>query len=119
MGKLEMIAEETAIHDIIMEYNRALMSNGAFNTAHEGYAVILEELDELWEEVKKKARNRDSAKMYKEAVQIAAMGMRFAIDICLDEYGKILDGLTTEPQKVESDKTSLASLGKSEPGRGR
>lgn len=48
-----------------------------FNSAHEGYAVILEELDELWTVVK--ANHRRSA--IDEAVQVAAMAVRFVLDI--------------------------------------
>lgn len=53
-----------------------------FNSAHEGYAVILEELDELWDEVKKNGQKRDIQKMRDEAIQVAAMAMRFVIDVC-------------------------------------
>ncbi len=50
------------------------------NSAHEGYAVILEELDELWDEVKSK--NPDKARMREEAIQVAAMAARFVEDLC-------------------------------------
>ena len=42
---------------------------------HEGYAIIKEELDELWEEIKSK--NRTPTNLYIEAMQVAAMGVRF------------------------------------------
>ena len=38
---------EKAIKEIIKEYDRATKSFTSFNSTHEGYAVILEELDEL------------------------------------------------------------------------
>ena len=53
-------------------------------SAHEGYAVLLEEVDELWDEVKKnpsKYAHRDKD-MRKEAIQIAAMAIRFVLDVC-------------------------------------
>ena len=51
-----------------------------FHTPHEGYAVILEELDELWDLVKAdKARGSDAER---EAIQIAAMAVRYVLDIC-------------------------------------
>ncbi len=62
--------------------------NGPFNSAHEGYAVILEELDELWDEVKKKQAERSSETLKKEAVQVGAMAMRFLVDI-VSEGGRI------------------------------
>lgn len=49
---------------------------------HEGYAVILEELDELWTEVKRQPIDR--AALRKEALHVAAMGLRFLKDVCDD-----------------------------------
>lgn len=42
-----------------------------FKSTHEAYAVILEEMDEFWDEVKK--RNPDLKNMKKELIQISAM----------------------------------------------
>jgi hypothetical protein len=56
-------------------------------SAHEGWAVLLEEVDELWEEVKKKPAKRDPVHMYGELVQVAAMAQRMAEDIVLS--GKV------------------------------
>jgi len=53
---------------------------GLFNSAHEGFAVLKEEVDELWEEIKD--RNRDMAAMRAEAIQVAAMAIRFVEDVC-------------------------------------
>lgn len=44
-----------------------------FNSAHEAYAVILEELDEFWELVRQKRRDRKPEEIKKELVQIGAM----------------------------------------------
>lgn len=52
-----------------------------FVNQHEGYAVILEELDELWDEVKKNQRNYDLFNQRKEAIQCAAMCIRFATEL--------------------------------------
>jgi hypothetical protein len=51
-------------------------------SAHEGYAILLEEVDELWEEVKKRPESRDVEAMRKEAIQVAAMAVRFVRDCC-------------------------------------
>jgi hypothetical protein len=59
-----------------------------FNSAHEGFAVLKEEVDELWDEVKAKQGACDVAKMRKEAVQVAAMAMRFVLDVCDSERGQ-------------------------------
>ncbi len=57
------------------------------NSAHEAYAVILEELDEFWEQVRMKREVRDPAAMLTELVQIAAMAQRAAEDLGLIERG--------------------------------
>ena len=59
---------------IIAEYNRSVRIHGGFNSLHEGYAVILEELDEYWEEVKKKGPSKDRLK--DEMIQIGAMVLK-------------------------------------------
>jgi len=59
------------------EFLEATYKNGVFNGGHEGYAVIKEELDELWEEV----RHNNTAKACREAVQVAAMAIRFIYDL--------------------------------------
>lgn len=52
------------------------------NSHHEAYAVILEELDEYWEEVRKKKSERDLDNTRLELVQIAAMAIRAYFDLC-------------------------------------
>ncbi len=52
-----------------------------FVNQHEGYAVLLEEVDELWTEVKKNQKVYDLAAQRKEAIQIAAMAIRFATEL--------------------------------------
>lgn len=64
------------------ELYRASESFGPFNSAHEGWAVIHEEMEELWAEVMKKQSQRSKEKMREEAIQIAAMAVRFIIDLC-------------------------------------
>lgn len=66
--------------EIQAELSRAMQKHPRMNSPHEGYAVILEELDELWEEVR--AQHQDKEKMRKEALQVAAMAARFILDLC-------------------------------------
>lgn len=71
----------TAIaEEVIDELVQACEKFKRFNSAHEGYAVILEELDELWDEVKKHDKN--VLAMREEAIQVAAMAIRFIMDSC-------------------------------------
>jgi hypothetical protein len=65
------------------EFKKACHKFKPFNSSHEAFAVIQEEVDEFWEEVKKKKEERDPAKMLKELIQIAAMARRSANDLGL------------------------------------
>jgi hypothetical protein len=64
------------------ELARACAKYPKFTSAHEGYAILLEEVDELWDEVKKRPDVRDRERMRAEAIQIASTAMRFIMDIC-------------------------------------
>lgn len=68
--------------DVVRELATARERFKPFNSAHEGYAVLLEEVDELWDEVKKKPADRDRKLMREEAIQVAAMAMRFVLEVC-------------------------------------
>ncbi len=50
-------------------------------SAHEAFAILLEEADELKAEVWKGPKTRDYEKMQKEAVQVAAMAVRLILDV--------------------------------------
>ena len=74
------------IADVIEEHDRAISLHPKFNSRHEGYAILLEEIDELWDIIKiNHAKNPECRKdMKKEAVQVAAMAIRFIEDCCAD-----------------------------------
>jgi len=83
----------------IEELDRALAEVGSevidaranwppFNSAHEAFAVLSEEHAELWEHVRTKQSRRDLAAMRKEAIQVAAMAIRFATEVCTEERGR-------------------------------
>lgn len=67
--------------EILAEYEKAAKAFPAFNSAHEGYAVIAEELDELWDEVKNNKNPESRDRQRKEAIQVAAMALRFIVDV--------------------------------------
>lgn len=50
-------------------------------TTHDAYAKIAEELDEFWDEVRKKEARHDKLVMLKELIQIGAMAQRAAEDL--------------------------------------
>jgi len=66
--------------EIERELYRAHGSYGRFCTPHEGYAVLLEEVDELWAEVKKRPNVISRDALRKEALQVAAMAVRFILE---------------------------------------
>ena len=77
---------KTAIELITKEFIKATRDHKPFNSFHEGYAVILEEMDELWEAIRSiKYKNQQSSKIREEAVQVAAMAIRFLCDLIEEE----------------------------------
>jgi NTP pyrophosphatase (non-canonical NTP hydrolase) len=50
----------------------------AYTSAHEGYGVLLEEVDEVWDHVKVNQKRRDLPALRKELIQVAAVAIRFA-----------------------------------------
>lgn len=77
---------KTALGQIEQEVQRAKQLYPAnFHNQHEAYAVILEEIDELWSEIKKKQSNYDLGAQIKEAVQAAAMLVRFLTELMPDD----------------------------------
>lgn len=76
---------EEIIKRVFREYSKAVSKFGSFNNAHEGYAVLLEEVDELWDAVKLNQNKPERKKqIYEEAIQVAAMAIRFIHD-CIEE----------------------------------
>jgi len=75
-----MTARE-AIEKVLEELHHANAKYGKFSSKHEGYAIIREELEELWEEIKSKNSNPSS--LQEEARQVAAMAIQF-----MRQYGE-------------------------------
>jgi len=71
---------EDAVTEIIAEYMTATKKFGMFRSAHEGLAIIQEEFEEFKEAVfwPHKEHTGDARE---EAVQLAAMALRFLMDI--------------------------------------
>lgn len=70
--------EQELIEEVREEVQRAYEMYGPFRTAHHGYSVILAELDEAKDEIRK----GDLGRACEEMVQVAAMAVQF-----LKEFG--------------------------------
>lgn len=103
-GKAEII-----LHMVTLELISATHKNGTFHNAHEGWAVTYEELDELWEEVREKYPSQQ--RLLKEAMQTAAMAIRFIHDLIDDE---VLEGNHEEMASVADDPTGVMLVRDSE-----
>jgi hypothetical protein len=68
---------ELVLSMVRAELLRAEAKHPPMHSPHEGHSVIREELDELWDHVK--ADTGSSHAAIKEAIQIAAMGARYAV----------------------------------------
>lgn len=79
--RLAAFHDAQAINDACDELKHARLLHGPFASAHEGYAVVLEEVRELEAEVFKRQSMRSRDQMRAEAIQIAAMALRFAADL--------------------------------------
>ena len=71
-----------ALDAVLIELEKACRKHGAIRNQHELYAVLLEELQEFWEEVRKAQVSAElSPAAIKELIQIAAMGLRGLMDL--------------------------------------
>lgn len=76
MATLEQVE---ATSQIFSEVGRELAradKHGDFNSLHEAYAVIEEEMDEVWDITKLKKRNRNKEALKAELIQVAAMAIK-------------------------------------------
>ena len=72
----------TALKEISTEVLRAkTLFPTNFHNQHEAYAVILEEFDELWDEIKKNHKHYDLVAQRTEAKQAAAMLVRLMVEL--------------------------------------
>ena len=67
---------------LVSELYRAKEQHNWFNSRHEGYAVLLEEVDELWDVIK---GDGSPTKIYEEAIQIGAMALEMAVQYGLPQ----------------------------------
>jgi len=74
---------EGKIDEILSEIKKELLTGKAgkhkkiFNSNHEGYAVLLKEVDEMWEEIK----HDFEAKSILECIQVGAMAVKYICSV--------------------------------------
>ena len=71
-------------YDVREELCRARRKHGRIGNLHEGYAVLLEEVDEVWDCVRNHSTDhKGDVVAYAELVQVAAMARRIIEDVIL------------------------------------
>lgn len=89
-SNIATIVVEDILGAVHTECVQAMSKHGSMKSRYEAYAVLLEEVDEFWEEVKKNPAKMDKANekqwnenMRAELTQIAAMAIRAIHDLGL------------------------------------
>lgn len=78
-GPVATPIEHHVFQMVFEELRKAQSKHDPMHSHHEAYAVIAEELEEYWEEVKK--RQPDHGAMGKELLQVATMAVRAILDL--------------------------------------
>lgn len=94
-----MTAIDEAIQSILAEFKKAESKFPEFRSEHEGYGVLLEEVDELWYEIKNNKRPGAEERMKEEAAQVAAMALKFIV--MLDNKNKAIDHTSADSGIVD------------------
>ena len=68
------------MEEIVRAYKTARLKHAPMNSSHEGYGVLLEEVDELWDSVK----TDDYEQMNTEAIHVGAMALAFLLEVTTD-----------------------------------
>ncbi|OEU63369.1 MAG: hypothetical protein BA867_08685 [Desulfobacterales bacterium S5133MH16] len=99
----------TAIKKVLDELESANKKYPSFRSAHEGYAVIKKELDELWDEIKTSKQSQANLLMVNEAVQVAAMLIKFIESLYEDKIKASKQFQTKKKMRIidEKEKDSI------------
>jgi len=66
------------LDEVVKEAEAAVKKHGQYNSLHEAFGVLLEEVDEFWDEVKLKRAKRSKKRLRGELKQIAAVCLKAA-----------------------------------------
>lgn len=88
-----MTSPSLVLEAVARELARGQSNYPAFHSQHEGAAVIKEEYDELWDAIKASKSLDARGTTAIEAMQVAAMAVRFIVDLCDEaEFAATLSG---------------------------
>lgn len=73
---------DEVLKQIEEEYLRASDLYPDLHSNHEAYAVIKEEVDELWDEIKKSKDTKGNNQIRNELIQVGAMVVRYLENLC-------------------------------------
>jgi hypothetical protein len=73
---------DEALKQIEHEYLRASDLYPDLHSNHEAYAVIKEEIDELWDAIKKQKGIKGNKEIRAELIQVGAMVVRYLNNLC-------------------------------------
>jgi hypothetical protein len=77
-----LMSVEQIFKDVENELIRANKKFPNFHSPHEGYGVIKEEFEELWDQIKINKTCTGNRLMRNEAIQVAAMAVKFIDNLC-------------------------------------
>jgi restriction endonuclease S subunit len=80
---IEFNAELLALIELELQRAKARFPN-RINSFHEGYGIILEEFDELWDEIKKNETTRSPAMIQSEGIHVIITVIRMLQDLIIE-----------------------------------
>ena len=85
-AKKQQTARNAVLKDVATMLASVEQKWSMYNSLHEGYGLLLEEVDELFDEVRAKQEKRAAWRVRKEALQVAVVGLRIAMMV---DMGKV------------------------------
>ena len=79
MPEKDLQGATEVLKEVVDELGRIVEHHGLFNSAHEAYGVLAEEVDEFWDEVKMKRSERDLAKL--GGISLALVAIAFVLSL--------------------------------------
>ena len=80
------MVDDTLVDSILMRFKQEFIKSSnkespLFNSPHEGYGVILEELDKMWDNIKGDHFNHSAL----ECIRVGAMALKYIVSVYASE----------------------------------